>query len=42
LPANLAASDQTLAEASRGADTVDVDVVLRMVLNMESVEYRPE
>ena len=31
-----------LAAASRGADTVDVAVVLRMVLNMESVECRLE
>ena len=31
-----------LAEASRGADTVDVALVLRMVLGFEGVECRPE
>jgi hypothetical protein len=31
-----------LAAASRGADTVDVAVVLRVVLDFEGVERRPE
>ena len=31
-----------LAEASRGADTVDVALVLRMVLGFEGVECRLE
>jgi hypothetical protein len=40
--ANLAVSLQTAAARVAGRDLVDVAIVLRMVLNMESVECQPE